>query len=42
MSCLYEIPDLLQARELREIARQLADAPWQDGRASAGGQAAQV
>ena len=42
MSCLYSIPDLLQPQELQEARRLLEDAPWQDGRGSAGSQAAQV
>lgn len=42
MSCIYQIPDLLDRQELQEARRLLADAPWQDGRQSAGSQAAQV
>ena len=42
MSSIYQIPDLLDPQELREARRLLADAPWQDGRESAGSQAAQV
>lgn len=42
MSCLYALPDLLQAQELRDIEKQLAHAPWRDGRDSAGAQAARV
>ena len=42
MSRIYHLPDLLDAQQLREATRQLQDAPWQDGRESAGSQAAQV
>ena len=42
MSCIYQIPDLLDPQELQEARRLLADAPWHDGRESAGSQAAQV
>lgn len=42
MNCIYQIPDLLDPQELQEARRLLADAPWQDGRESAGSQAAQV
>ena len=39
---LLQIPDVLDARQLAEARRLLADAPWSDGRDSAGSQAAQV
>lgn len=42
MSCLYEIANLLSAQELAGLRPMLDDAPWQDGRDSAGSQAAQV
>ena len=42
MSCIYQIPDLLDPQELQEARRLLEDAPWHDGRESAGSQAAQV
>ena len=42
MSSLFEIPEVLSPAQLRQAQALLADAPWQDGRASAGGQAARV
>lgn len=42
MVCLYQLPNLLDAQELRQIEQQLTHAPWQDGRDSAGEQAALV
>lgn len=42
MSCIYQIPGLLNAQELQDARLLLADALWQDGRESAGSQAAQV
>jgi PKHD-type hydroxylase len=42
MSSLYQLPDLLLEQELHDARQLLVDAPWQDGRGSAGGQAAQV
>jgi PKHD-type hydroxylase len=39
---LLHIPDILNADELRRARELLADAPWTDGKQSAGGQAAQV
>lgn len=42
MSNLFEIPEILSHAQLRETREQLAVAPWHDGRASAGEQAARV
>jgi PKHD-type hydroxylase len=42
MSSLFEIPQLLSSAQVRQARGALADAPWQDGRHSAGQQAAQV
>lgn len=39
---LLHIPDILNADELRQARELLADAPWSDGRHSAGAQAARV
>jgi len=39
---LLHIPDILSAEELQRARALLADAPWTDGRHSAGTQAAQV
>jgi PKHD-type hydroxylase len=39
---LLTIPDILGAEEVRQLRSQLDSAPWVDGRASAGQQAAQV
>jgi PKHD-type hydroxylase len=39
---LLHIPDILNADELRRARELLADAPWTDGKQSAGEQAAQV
>ncbi len=39
---LLQIPDVLDAHQLEEARRLLADAPWEDGRSSAGTQAALV
>ncbi|WP_048438904.1 Fe2+-dependent dioxygenase [Caenimonas sp. SL110] len=39
---MLHLPSLIDATELREIAGLLASAPWTDGRASAGEQAAQA
>ena len=39
---LLQIPDILTADEVRQARLLLADAPWADGRDSAGPQAAQV
>ena len=42
MASLFQIPDVLDQGQLRRVRSLLADAPWQDGRGSAGGQAALV
>ena len=42
MSSLYQLADILSAAELRHARSLLTDAPWVDGRQSAGEQAAQV
>lgn len=42
MPSLYEIPELLGPAEVRQARALLTDAPWQDGRGSAGPQAATV
>jgi PKHD-type hydroxylase len=42
MPSLYEIATVLSPAEVRQAREMLADAPWQDGRDSAGEQAAQV
>ncbi len=39
---LLTLPDLLDAQDLQNARRWLVDAPWGDGRDSAGSQAAQV
>lgn len=39
---LIEIPEVLNADELAELRRLLAEAPWADGRITAGSQSAQV
>ncbi|MDP3701491.1 MAG: Fe2+-dependent dioxygenase [Hylemonella sp.] len=39
---LLHIPDILESGELRHACALLADAPWTDGKPSAGAQAAQV
>ena len=39
---LIEIPEVLAAQELEQLRRLLADAPWTDGRITAGSQSAQV
>ncbi|MES2945746.1 MAG: Fe2+-dependent dioxygenase [Pseudomonadota bacterium] len=39
---LLSIPDILQAKDLARVQQLLADAPWTDGRDSAGSQARQV
>jgi PKHD-type hydroxylase len=42
MSSLFELPQVLSHAQLHEARGLLAEAPWHDGRASAGEQAAQV
>jgi PKHD-type hydroxylase len=42
MSSLFEIPEILSPAEVRQARELLTDAPWQDGRSSAGDQAAIV
>lgn len=39
---LIEIPEVLSAIELEQVHQLLADAPWTDGRITAGSQSAQV
>jgi len=39
---LLKIPDVLTAAELEEMRKVLRDARWEDGRATAGGQAVEV
>lgn len=39
---LIEIPEVLSAQELEQLRLLLADAPWTDGRITAGSQSAQV
>jgi PKHD-type hydroxylase len=42
MSSLFELPEVLSHAQMQEVRGLLAAAPWHDGRASAGEQAAQV
>ncbi len=39
---LLTLPNILDAKELQVVGQLLADAPWADGKGSAGSQAAQV
>jgi PKHD-type hydroxylase len=39
---LIQIPEVLSANELQQVRSLLADAPWTDGRITAGSQSAQV
>jgi PKHD-type hydroxylase len=39
---LLHVPDVLNADQVADVRRRLADAPWVDGRATVGEQGAQV